>query len=258
MATVGNALLHWNPIEHHDAEVRMYHEYALPGSAADFQTLHLQPRSADDKWLLERTAEVSRGTLVHDLHLTGEEFSLAKGKDADTIWRQVLSSRAAALARGGLAAVPAYGSDRKISPLSELRGLLGLAPKALHHFESIINSRPFKLDGKLPSETVPYWEGYVAHQHTTLQLGLFAAQKSENSWQLINCVYYPSDTYFMSIDLYQLWPVEDGTLVWQVSFVSALFRSYLGGFDRFVAGKLQAEETTRTIREFRSELEKDR
>ena len=113
-------------------------------------------------------------------------------------------------------------------------------------------------EGNPASEAVPYWEAYVVHGHTTLQLGLFAAQKADNSWQLIDCVYYPSDTYFMSIDLYQLWPVENGTLVWQASFVSALFRSYLGGADRFVAGKLQAAEAVRTIKEFRAEIEKHR
>ncbi len=258
LATVGSALLHWNPVEHHDPEIRLYHEYVLPGSEADFKTLHLQANSPNDKWLLDRIAEIGRDSSAHDLHLTNEEIALVRGKDGNTAWREILHGRAAAFARGGLAAVPPYWSDRKISPLSEFRALLGLAPKAAKHFEPIINSRPLTAEGQPASEAVPYWETYVVHGHTTLQLGLVAAQKGDNSWQLINCVYYPSDTYFMSIDLYQLWPVENGTLVWQGSFVSALFRSYLGGVDRIVAGKLQAEGTVRAIKEFRAELEKGR
>jgi hypothetical protein len=258
IATVGGALLHWDPVEHHDPEIRLYHEYVLPGSAGDFKTLRLQVNSPNDKWLLDRIAEVSRGSSVQDLHLTNEELALVRGKDGDTAWQEIMHGRAAAFARGGLAAVPPYWSGRKISPLTEFRGLLGLAPNTAKHFEPIINSQPLTVDGKPASEAVSYWEAYVVHEHTTLQLGLVAAQKGDTSWQLINCVYYPSDTYFMSIDLYQLWPVENGTLVWQVSFVSALFRSYLGGVDRFVAGKLQTEETVRTIKEFRAELEKRR
>jgi hypothetical protein len=258
LATVGNALLHWDPVKHQDPEVRLYREFALPGSVADFKTLHLQANSPNDKWLLDRTAEIRRDSSTRDLHLTNEEIALVHGKDGDTAWQEILHGRAAAFAHGGLAAVPPYWSSEKISPLSEFRGLLSLAPKTAKHFEPIINSRPLTAEGNPASEAVPYWEAYVVHGHTTLQLGLFAAQKADNSWQLIDCVYYPSDTYFMSIDLYQLWPVENGTLVWQASFVSALFRSYLGGADRFVAGKLQAAEAVRTIKEFRAEIEKHR
>ncbi len=67
---------------------------------------------------------------------------------------------------------------------------------------------------------------------------------------------HPSDTYFMALELIQLWPVEGGTLVWQVDFVSAPFRTYLGGVDRFIAGKQMTEETLDTIKTFRAHLER--
>ena len=79
--------------------------------------------------------------------------------------------------------------------------------------------------GEPASETVGFWEAFKARDHNILQLGLFAGRKESDSWQLIDCVYYPSDTYFMALDLFQLWPVDGGTLVWQVGFVSAPFRS---------------------------------
>ena len=89
-----------------------------------------------------------------------------------------------------------------------------------------------------------------------MQLGLFAARTSAESWQLVDCVYYPSDTYFMALDLFQLWPVEGGTLVWQAGFVSAPFRTYLGGVDRYIAGKQMTDETLSTISAYRAALEK--
>ena len=94
--------------------------------------------------------------------------------------------------------------------------------------------------------------------HTTLQLGVFAARKSADSWQLIDCVYYPTDTYLMALDLFQLWPVEGGTVVWQVGAVSAPFRSYLGGADRFIAGKQLSAETIETIKAFRADFDQRR
>jgi hypothetical protein len=41
-------------------------------------------------------------------------------------------------------------------------------------------------------------------------------------------------------------------------FVSAPFRTYLGGVDRYIAGKQMTEETLDTIKTFRAQLEKGR
>ena len=60
----------------------------------------------------------------------------------------------------------------------------------------------------------------------------------------------------MVTDLFQLWHVEGGTLVWQVGLVSAPFRTYLGGVDRYIAGKQMTGETIATIKTFRDALEK--
>ena len=84
-----------------------------------------------------------------------------------------------------------------------------------------------------------------------------ATQKTPDSWQLINCTYYPSDTYFMALNLFQIWPMDGGTLVWQVGLVSAPFRSYLGGIDRYIAGQLMTQATIDTIKAFRTDVEKE-
>ena len=260
MSVVGNALLHWDPLRHKDLSVRLYREFSLPPSAAAFQSLRLNPATADDHWLLEKTAGLAQGAAPDDLHLTNQEADFLRQKSANpsTSWQEILRRRAGALARGGLAAVAPYGADRSISPASEFSGLLALAPKVAQHFRPITKAQPFVAGGQPVSEAVSYWEATKLRDHTTLQLGLFAAQKTPDSWQLIDCVYYPSDTYFMALDLFQLWPVDGGTLVWQVGFVSAPFRSYLGGIDRYVAGKLMMQETIDTIKAFRADVEKRR
>ena len=258
MEVVGNGLLHWDPKQHHDLEVRLYREYRLPGAAEVFKSLELSPGIPDDRWLLDHTARAAQTGAAGDLHLTSEEVGLLRQKESKPAegWQEILRRRSEALARGGLGAVPAYGSDKSISPGSEFRGLLSLAPKAARHFQPITAAPPLAAKGKPASEAVGYWEATKVRDHTTLQLGLFAARKSPESWQLVDCVYYPSDTYFMALDLFQLWPVEGGTLVWQVGFVSAPFRSYLGGVDRFVAGKQMTQETIGTIKAFRADFEK--
>lgn len=258
MDVVGNALLHWDPVKNRDPDVRLYRAYEMPGSPNDFQNLRLDTAFGGDNWLLVRSAQVGRGEAVPDLHLTKEETTLLGQKAPNEAWREILLGRSRALARGGLASVAPYRSGENISPGSEFRGLLTLDPKAAQHFQPILKTRPMAAGGKVPSETVAYWDATKVRDHLTLQLGLLAAQKNADSWQLIGCTYYPSDTYYMSLDLTQLWPVEGATLVWQVGFVSAPFRTYLGGVDRFVAGKLMTEETIATIKTFRAAVEKSR
>lgn len=260
MEVVGNGLLHWNPLQRRNLEVRLYREYPLPGNADVFKKMQLSSGITDDKWLLAQTAHAAQTAEAGDLHLTNEETALLRQKSMSPsdAWQQTLQRRSDALARGGLAAVPPYGSDKSISPGSEFRGLLSLAPKAARHFQPITDAQPLVATGAPASEAVGYWEATKVRDHTTLQLGLFAARKAPDSWQLVDCVYYPSDTYFMALDLFQLWPVDGGTLVWQVGFVSAPFRSYLGGVDRFIAGKQMTQETLETIKTFRADLQKTR
>jgi hypothetical protein len=260
LTVVGEALLHWDPVSHKQLEIHHYGEFSMPPAPDALKALRLSPGAPDDNWLLTRTAEVGRGSAPTELHLTTQETELLRQKSADpsAAWQQILRERAEALARGGLSAVAPYGVDNSISPASEFRGLLTLAPKAAQHFRQITKARPISPGGTPASEAVGYWEMAKVRDHTTLQLGVFAAQKEATSWQLINCMYYPSDTYFMAVDLFQLWPVDGGTLVWQVGFVSAPFRSYLGGVDRYVAGKQMIQETIDTIKAFRADVEKRR
>lgn len=258
MEVVGDALLHWDPPEHKDLEVRLYQEYSLPGTADIFRRVQLEAGLKEDQWLLRESETAAHGGHAGGLHLTKSEISVlaANLNSLNAGWQEILRNRSEALARGGLAAVPPYESG--ISPASEFKGLLSLVPKAARHFQAVIGARPVVAAGKPASEVVAYWETTKLQDHTTLQLGVFAAAKSPDSWQLINCVYYPSDTYYMAIDLFQLWPVEGGTLVWQVGLASAPFRSYLGGVDRYFAGRLMTNDTLATIRAFRSDVEKAR
>ena len=175
---VGNGLLHWDPLRHPGSDVRLYREYALPGTAGVFKKLQLRRGVADDKWLLDQTARAAQTGAAGELHLTKEEVDSVRQKAAtpDEAWQEIFGRRSAALARGGLAAVPPYGLDKSISPWSEFRGLLSLAPKAAQHFRPITTARPLVAGGKPASETVAYWEATRVRDHTTLELGLFAAE----------------------------------------------------------------------------------
>lgn len=270
VATVGERLLHWDPTKHRPSSTRLYREYSWASPRQVFQTIRLDPAIPNDRWLLDHTYDVANRGGGSDLHLTAAEIALirkivpqknaasaqARVARANDAWGEILRGRSDSLARGGIAAVAPYGSEQSISPGSEFRGLLTLNRTAARHFRPVLSGKPLAGNGPAADGTVGYWETSLVRGHTTLQLGLFAAHKSAGSWQLVDCVYYPTDTYFMALDLFQLWPVEGGTLVWQVGFVSAPFRTYLGGVDRYLAGKQMTEETIDTIKSFRASFGK--
>lgn len=270
IGVVGNRLLHWDPTKHPKSDSRLYQEYNFPSSRTAFQTLRLDQSIPNDRWLLDHTFEVADGAAAGDLHLTTAEVELirqdvpkkgaasaqARAARANDIWGEILRGRSDSLGRGGITAVAPYGNEHDISPGSEFRGLLTLNSRAAKHFRPVLNAQPFSASGASADEVVGYWEATVVRSHTTLQLGAFNARKSADSWQLADCVYYPSDTYFMTLNVFQLWSVDGGTLVWQVGFVSAPFRTYLGGVDRYIAGKQLTQETLDTIKTFRAEVEK--
>lgn len=271
IAAVGNRLLHWDPTKHPGSDTRLYRDYALKSSQKAFQAVRLSSRIENDRWLLDRTFSIADGGAANDLHLMASEVELirrgvpkegaataqAREARANEVWGEILRRRSDSLATGGISAVPPYGvGNKSISPGTEFRGLLPLNPSAAKHFRATLQARPFSAGGSAPDEALGYWETAIVRGHTTLQLGVFTARKSADSWQLIDCVYYPTDTYFMALDCFQLWSVDGGTLVWQVGYVSAPFRSYLGGVDRYVAGKQMTGETLDTIETFRASFGK--
>ncbi len=273
VATVGARLLHWDPTKHPEMETRLYREYEMASSREAFQKLRLTASVTNDRWLLDHTYAIADGGAAGDLHLTASEVELiGKGvpkkgaasaqtreAQANAVWGEILRRRSDDLAKGGISAVAPYGADQSISPGSEFRGLLTLNPAATKHFRPILGAGPLLANGPAAAdEAVGYWETAQVRGHTTLQLGVFAARNSGDSWQLVDCVYYPTDTYFMVLDLFQLWPADGGTVVWQLGFVSAPFRSYLGGADRYIAGKQMTGETIQTIKAFRGDFEKRR
>lgn len=267
-ATVSARLLHWDPTRHPKMETRLYKEYPMRAPGAAFEAVRLAYRVENDRWLLDHTYAIADGGGAGDLHLTAAEVDLIQKRvpkisaasaqvreaRANDAWGEILRRRSDSLASGGIGALAPFGSDPSISPGSEFRGLLTLNSTAAHHFRPVLNAQPLSAKGPAADDAVGFWESAIVRGHTTLQLGLFAGRKAGDSWQLVDCIYYPTDTYFMSLDLFQLWPVDGGTLVWQIGFVSAPFRSYLGGVDRYVAGKQMTAETLDTIRAFRADF----
>ncbi len=259
VAQVGDALLHWNPAAHRELEVDVSRKYRFPAGPDVFKTLDLKPGRAADRPLIEQTQALlagGNGGDPSDLHLSPADLprtaaAAAGSGDVDDFWRNVLRARSDAFSSGGLAAVPAYG---EIAARAEFRSLLKMTPTIAAHFAPITEARPVAA-GAAADEAVGYWTQGQIRGRTHLALGMLAARKSAGSWQVLDTTYFTSGTYYFSIDLYQLWPLENGTLVWQIDYVSAPFRSYAVGLDKVLAAREILKDTAVSIRLFRRDVE---
>ena len=225
-------------------------------------------------WLTDRTWQLrSDEAAKTDLHVSSadiasfQEMARQAPNNPSTqqrdgivngFWRKLLRARDDALSRGGLAAVPSYSADGvEIAARPELDSLLQQTPKIAAHFRGLVSGAPFMPGPSAGVEIVPYWQAARARGHTNLHAAFFVSRKGAASWHLADCTYYVSDTYFMSITLYELFPQDKGTLVWQIDFASAPFRSYTGGLDRLFAGSEMVKEATKTAKLFRRDVEKN-
>jgi hypothetical protein len=126
------------------------------------------------------------------------------------------------------------------------------------HFRALLDGRPFVAGAPPGVEIVPYWEVASVRGHTNLHNAFVVAQKGSGSWQVADCTYYVSDTYFLSLTLYELSAAAEGTVVWQIDFAAAPFHSFTGGLDRVFAGKEMEKEAAETARLFRADVERGR
>ena len=205
---------------------------------------------------------VTRGDVASFQEMTRQprnsSSAIANGRVVNAFWRTILRTRNDALVRGGLAGLPAYSADGvHIDTRAEFDNLLKLAPSIGSHFGGLINGAPFKSVSNSTVEIVPYWQVARARGHANLHGAFLVARKGDASWQLADCTYYVSDTYFLSVSFYEMLPQDDGTVVWQIDFASAPFRAFTGGLDRVFAGNEMAKESVLIAKLFRADVEKN-
>ena len=268
---VKTTLLHWDPSKYKETEVSAYRSYRWPAGPEVFKAMRLNSAVAADRTLLDWTKGAVKDNAPGELHLRREDLdgfrqvvagtdeSEASGQDAavNAAWQGLLQRHSDAVGAGGLAALPSYKAGNvNIVAADEFRNLLRMTPEIAARFSPLSGARPLTASGVgTVDEIAPYTEESLVHGHTSFCLGATTALKAaEGGWQVLDLTYYTADTYFLSFSVYQLWPWEGGTLVWQVDYASAPFRGYLGGLDRVIAGKEMTKDSTGAVATLRKEL----
>ena len=250
------ALRNWDPTQHRELKVFLHVD--LPGSptAASFSKLKGAPDNGALRSLVSATQKQSA-----DLQLSRDEAKkLSSGSDGElaAFWGEILSARAKSFASGGTAAQPPYDhSGESIRPNSEFTGLLGEQEKIRRQFSGFIDHTGIGHGGgSLKPEL--YWELLEADDKGVLTLGAFYSKSNASGVQAADALYYASGGYYVSLTLYQMWPVnvggKDSTLVWRGDMTSSASLAELHGVEKLASESSMMKEISKAISLFRRDI----
>ena len=201
----------WNPTAHRELKVLLHVD--LPGSPSpeNFSRLRNAPDSGSVRALVSKTQK-----LASDLQISNEEakkFTAGGGEggaipgSVASFWMNLLSARARAFASGGSAAQPPYDhTGQAVRPNEEFNGLLREQPKIKQQFSSFLGGTGIGHGGGGKAEL--YWELLDVDSQGVLSLGAtYNRGAGSGGYQVADAFYYASGGYYVTLALYQMWPV---------------------------------------------------
>ncbi len=260
------ALRKWNPTSHRELKVYLHSD--IPGSASpeNFARLRNAPDNDAVRSLVDKTKK-----LAPDLQISKEEakkFTPSNDNGGSippsvaSFWMNVLSGRARAFGSGGTAAQPPYDhTGQAIRPNEELNGLLREQGKIRQQFSSFLGATGIGHGAGGKPEM--YWELLSADDQGVVTLGAaYNRAGSAGSYQAADTLYYASGSYYVTLTLFQMWPVAvDGkpsTLVWRGDFVSAAQLATLHGVERLASEAAMMKDITKAVTLYRRDTSSGR
>src|SRR6266403_3489067 len=252
------AMRNWNPTEHHEPKVYLHGD--LPGSPSEaaFAKLKSAPDNGPVRALANATAK-----LANELQLSREEAAKWKGGNGalsgagGDFWIGVLAGRARAFSSGGTATQPPYDhAGAAVRPGDELNGLLREQGKIRKQFAGLLDSTGIgRGSGSLRPEL--YWEMLNVEDMGVASLGAFYGRASGGGAQAADVFYYASGSYYATLALYQMWPVEvngkASTLVWRADMISSASLATLRGVEKLGSESAMMKDVAKSITLFRKD-----
>ena len=251
-------LRNWNPMEHHEPKVLIHSDVPPAANESAFAKI----KSAPDNPAV-RAFVAATGKMSNDLQLSREEAARWKGGDAalsgagGDFWMAVLAGRARAFASGGTSALQPYDhAGSAVRAGDELNGLLREQGKIRKQFAGLLDSTGLGRGGGSVRPDL-YWELLNVDNVGVVSLGAFYGRSAGGSAQAADSFYYSSGGYYVTLTLYQMWPVEvngqASTLVWRGDLVSAASLAELHGVEKLGSESAMMKDVAKSISRFRKE-----
>ena len=242
----------WNSTKYPDLETYLHGSISGQPSPADFKKLGSVASSAPVKVLVANTVKLD--PQKPQLNVSQEEAQRAPrnaspnamSPEVANFWSELLANRARAFASSGVSGQPPYFlNGEKVQVSSEISRLLKSRGKWQSQFSDLLGSSSYQNSG---GKLSLFWTMFDVDRQAALALGGFYAKPAnDGSWQALDLHYYASTGHYALITLYQLWPVERGTLVWRGDLVSAPALSYASRVERLASSGVMVKRIEKTI-----------
>ena len=256
------ALRRWDPTKHRELKVFLHSDLPSNPTAANFEQLKNAPGNSSVRSFVAATQK-----LGPDLQVSREEakkFSAGAGGGAmpasvAAFWAEVLAARAKGFVSGGMSAQPPYdhaGSSVRAS--DEVNGLLREQGKIRSQFSGLLGATGIgRGAGSLKPEL--YWELLDVDDQGVVTLGAsYNRGGAGGTYQAADVLYYASGGYYVSLTLYQMWPVsvqgKASTLVWRGDMISSASLGSLHGVERLGSEAAMMKEISKAITFFRQDM----
>ena len=250
-AKVIATLRQFDPTAHRDLKVFLHSELSAAPSVAGFSKLNNPPNNSAVETLTAATRKMST-----DLQISRAEAQrYSANQPVFVFWSDLLAKRAQDFVAGGAAREAPYDYTKgSIQPGREFAELIRQQGNVSRQFGGFL-AKTGLFGGKGAIKPDLYWELLQAEDNGVLTLGASYSQPTTGGVQIADGLYYASGGYYVSLTLFQLWPVTiDGrasTLVWRGNFISARAVGDLHGIGRLGAESAMKKDILRAVTIFR-------
>ena len=256
------ALRQWDPTKHRELKVFLHGDLTGSPAGANFSKLKNAPDNSSVNSFVAATADHK-----NTLQISKDEAKKLPGKASEggtipgeivAFWSDLLAGRAKSFVSGGTASQAPYNyGDESIRPNDEINSLLKQQDKIRKQFSGLLNQTGIgRGAGSLTPEL--YWELLDVDDQGVVTLGASYNKGDANGgYQSADVLYYASGGYYVSITLYQMWPVnvegKASTLVWRGDMISSASLSSLHGVERLGSESAMRKEITKAVTLFRKD-----
>jgi len=242
----------WTGTKYPDLETYMHSAISGQPSPADFKKLASASNIPPVKLLVTNTVKLD--PQKPQLHVSQEEAKRAPhnastngmSPEVANFWAELLANRARAFVSSGLSGQPPYFfNGEKVQVNSEVSRLLKSRSKWQSQFGDVLGASGYQNSG---SRFSLFWTMFDADRQAALALGgSFAKPSSGGSWQGLDLQYYANTGHYALVTLYQFWPYQNGTLVWEGDLVSAPGLGTLHGVERLASSGVMVKRIEKSI-----------
>jgi hypothetical protein len=192
----------------------------------------------------------------------GRAAGLKPAEIAAHCWSSLFVGRATAFLKSGLDNLDTYETGRApVKPADEMRQLLDEVPEVREHFRGLLSQTGLLGSPNAAPRLAPacYAELMNAQVSASFDLGaIFVKELPGGEVQVLDCQYYSSAAYYVSLTLFHLWPIQvDGapaTLAWRGDLLSAPLLEVTHGTARMAWGLVMMREIKQSIQIFQKDI----